>query len=85
MGDFHGLTREGFQLLASTGGPVIGVLLVIGLVIGVFQAATQINDPAVGFMPRMAAAILTVWMFGSWIMERYAAFLASCLGRMGRH
>jgi flagellar biosynthetic protein FliQ len=85
MGDLSGLTREGFLLLAATAGPIIGVLLVIGLIVGVFQAATQINDPAVGFLPRMAAAVLTVWVFGAWVMERYSGFFASSLGRMSSH
>jgi flagellar biosynthesis protein FliQ len=79
------LTREAFMLLATTAGPVIGALLVIGLLVGIFQAATQIQDPAVGFLPRFAAAILTVWMFGSWLMERYAGFFATSLARMAQH
>jgi flagellar biosynthesis protein FliQ len=86
MGDLPGaLTREGFMVLATTAGPVIGGLLVIGLVVGVFQAATQINDPAVGFLPRFAAALLTMWIAGGWIMERYAGFFATSLGRMSQH
>lgn len=86
MGDLPGtLTREGLMLLSTTAGPVIGVLLVIGLVVGVFQAATQINDPAVGFLPRFAAALLTAWIFGGWLMERYAAFFTSSLNRMSQH
>lgn len=78
------LTREAFMLLGTTAGPIIGVLLVIGLVVGIFQAATQIQDPAVGFLPRFAAAILAVWMFGGWLMDRYAGFFASSLGRMAQ-
>lgn len=86
MGDLPGtLTREGFLLLATTAGPVIGALLVVGLVVGVFQAATQINDPAVGFLPRFAAALLTVWIFGGWLVERYANFFTTSLNRMAQH
>jgi len=86
MGDLPGtLTREGFLLLATTAGPIIGILLVIGLVVGVFQAATQINDPAVGFLPRFAAALLAVWIFGGWLLERYATFFSSSLNRMAQH
>lgn len=86
MGDMPGaLTREGFMLLATTCGPIIGVLLLIGLAVGVFQAATQINDPAVGFLPRFAAAILAVWLLGGWVMERYGTFFAAALHRMSAH
>jgi flagellar biosynthesis protein FliQ len=85
MGDVpSALTREGFMLLATTAGPVIGALLVIGLVVGVFQAATQINDPAVGFLPRFAAALLAISVLGGWLMERYAGFLTTSLQRMAQ-
>ena len=76
------LIREGFLLLSSTAGPLIGVLLVVGLLVGIFQAATQINNPAVGFLPRFAAAILAVWLLGGWVLERYGNFFASSLARM---
>ena len=86
MGDMPGaLTREGFVLLATTSGPIIGALLVIGLCVGIFQAATQINDPAVGFLPRFAAAILAVWFLGGWLLEKYSSFFASALQRMSQH
>lgn len=86
MGDIPGaLTREGFMLLATTAGPIIGGLLLIGLAVGIFQAATQINDPAVGFLPRFAAAIAGVWLLGGWLMERYSGFFANALHRMSQH
>lgn len=85
MGDLPAsLTREAMMLMATTAGPMIGGLLVVGLVVGVFQAATQINDPAVGFLPRFAAALLTVWIFGGWLMERYATFFTTSLTRMSQ-
>ncbi len=76
------LLREGLLVLASVGGPVLGSLLVVGLVVGILQAATQINDPAVGFLPRGLAAIGVVWLAGGWIMERLASFLGQALVRM---
>jgi flagellar biosynthesis protein FliQ len=77
------LMREGFTLLASTAGPFIGGLLLVGLVVGVLQAATQINDPAVGFLPRLSVALLGAWGLGHWVLERYAHYFADALQRMG--
>jgi flagellar biosynthesis protein FliQ len=77
------LMREGFMVLATTAGPFIGGLLVVGLIMGVFQAATQINDPAVGFLPRLAVALLGAWALGRWVLERYAHYLADAMNRMG--
>jgi flagellar biosynthesis protein FliQ len=79
-----GLVREGFLLLTATGGPLVGVLLVAGLVVGVFQATTQINDPALGFVPRLLVALLGAFALGGWVLERFARFFASALGRMAQ-
>lgn len=76
------LVREGLLLLASVGGPIFGVLLVVGLVVGIFQAATQINDSAVGFLPRAIAGAAVVWFLGGWIMERLSGFLAHSIQLM---
>ncbi len=70
------LVREALVLLASVGGPIFGALLAMGLVLGILQAATQINDSAVGFLPRVLAGALVVWALGGWMMERLAGFLA---------
>jgi len=79
------LLREGFAMLATVGGPFVGALLVVGLVVGLLQAATQINDPAVGFLPRVTAAVLVAWFAGGWAVERMAQFVAGALQRMSQH
>jgi flagellar biosynthesis protein FliQ len=79
------LMREGFALLASTAGPFIAALLLVGLVMGILQAATQINDPAVGFLPRFGVALLGAWALGGWVLERYSHYFAEALQRMSPH
>ncbi len=76
------LLRDALLVLASTGGPVFAVLLGVGLVMGVLQAATQVNDSAVGFLPRAAAAIAVVWLLGGWMLERLAGFLGQSIAAM---
>ena len=76
------LLREGMLMLASVGGPLFLVVLLAGLVLGIVQAATQINDAAVGFIPRMVIAVGIVWFTGPWMMERLAAFFTSAVTRM---
>jgi flagellar biosynthetic protein FliQ len=78
------LIREGLLLLAATGGPLIGGLLIVGLIFGVFQATTQINDPALGFVPRLIVCLLGVWALGGWMLERFAKYFASALSRMAQ-
>ena len=79
------LLREGLALLALVGAPLFAAALVVGLAIGVLQAVTQVNDPATGFLPRAAAAVVVCWAAGPWMAERLARFLASALVRMAGH
>jgi flagellar biosynthesis protein FliQ len=78
------LFREGLTLLAVVGGPMFAVLFFLGLGLGVFQAATQVNDPAVGFLPRVVAAFAVAAALGGWMVERLAGFLKLALERMAQ-
>lgn len=77
------LLRDNLTLALTVGGPVFAALLVSGLVVGVLQAATQINDAAVGFLPRLAAAAGICWFLGTWMAERLASHFAEAVARLG--
>ncbi len=76
------LFREAL-LLASVGGPMFLALLAVGLVLGIIQSATQINDSAVGFLPRAFAGALVIWALGGWMLERLAGFFRHAVQMMG--
>jgi flagellar biosynthesis protein FliQ len=82
-GDLQSLLHNALLQLAVVGGPMLACLLVIGLVVGILQAATQINDPAVGFVPRLAATLLVIWMLGRWMLEKLAQSFAAALTSLG--
>jgi flagellar biosynthetic protein FliQ len=79
------LLREGFGVLASVGAPFLIALMVVGLIVGVVQAATQINDSALSFLPKLLTGIAISWMFGSWAVERLAQYLIVAFNRMSQH
>jgi flagellar biosynthesis protein FliQ len=76
------LLKEGLIQVGVVGGPIFMVMLGVGLVMGILQAATQINDSAVGFLPRALAAALCIWLAGGWMMERMSNFLSQSIIRM---
>jgi len=76
------LFREGLMLLVSVGGPLFLTMLAAGLVFGILQAATQVNDPAVSFLPRIAVGGIVLWLAGGWMLERLSGFLAKSILRM---
>ncbi len=76
------LLREGLLLVGMVAAPLLAVLLIVGLLVGALQAATQVQDPAVGFVPRILAAGAALWLLGPWMAGRLAAFLAEAMHRM---
>jgi flagellar biosynthesis protein FliQ len=79
------LMREGFGVLVAVGGPFMVALLLVGLLVGLLQAATQINDPAVGFLPRVVTGLLVAYFTGHWALERLANYFAAALRGLSGH
>ena len=76
------LLHEGLMTLATVGAPLFLSVLAVGLLVGVLQSATQVNDAAVSFLPRALTASVVLLLAGSWMASRLAAFLAHCILRM---
>jgi len=54
--------------------PVLALGLIAGLAVSIFQAATQINDAALAFIPKIAAAVIGMVLFGHFMITRIAGF-----------
>ena len=46
--------------------PLLGVALAVGLLIGIFQAATSIQEMTLSFIPKLAVMVLALVIFGGW-------------------
>ncbi|QGG80255.1 flagellar biosynthesis protein FliQ [Litorivicinus lipolyticus] len=61
--------------------------LFVGLIVSVFQAATQINEQTLSFLPRLLATLIAVSVAGPWLvrrmMEHFNGILASIPGMLG--
>ena len=60
------LGREALFVAVLIASPLLGVALVVGLIIGVIQAATSINEMTLSFIPKLAALVLILLGVGSW-------------------
>jgi flagellar biosynthetic protein FliQ len=63
----------------EVGGPVVLVVVVVGLFVAVLQAATQVNDAAVGFAPKLVAMLACVAIGGEWMLARLGDFTTAVL------
>jgi len=50
---------------------IVGPSLVVGLIVSMFQAATQINEQTLSFLPRLIMTIATIGMAGPWILTKF--------------
>jgi flagellar biosynthetic protein FliQ len=66
------------------GGPVIVVGVVIGLIVAILQAATQVNDSAVAFAPKAVATIVTIVVAGPWMLAQLVEFTTAIFIAVGR-
>lgn len=72
MGDYtpvYDVLREGVILATKISGPVLLVSMAIGLVISIFQAATQIHEQTITFVPKLLILALILIMAGPWMLE----------------
>lgn len=66
--------REALYIAVTVVGPVLMVGLIIGLAVGMFQAATQIQEMTLTFIPKLIGMALTLALIGSWMIERLVSF-----------
>lgn len=60
------LGREALWVAVLISAPMLGIALVVGLIIGVIQAATSINEMTLSFIPKIAALVIVMIALGSW-------------------
>lgn len=66
--------RKAVETILLTSAPMLLAALVIGLLISIFQAATQINEQTMTFIPKIVAVFVTLLIFGPWIIEMLITF-----------
>ena len=73
------LGRETVALVLLVSAPPLLAALLVGLVTGVLQAATQVQEQALGVVPRLLAVFLALGAAAPWIGARLARFAQACL------
>lgn len=63
------LGRQAIEVALLLSGPMLLSALVIGLVISIFQAATQINEATLSFIPKLVGTFLVLLLAGPWMLE----------------
>lgn len=73
------VVREALLVALLVSAPPLGAALAVGALTGVLQAATQVQEPSVGVVPRLAAVLVALAVAAPWIGARVARFAGACL------
>ena len=76
------LARQALWMTMLISAPLLLVALLVGLIIGIFQAATSINEQTLSFIPKLLALGLTAAIFGGWMINTLVDYTKVLYGRI---
>lgn len=76
------LAQNAMSITLMIAGPVLIVSLIIGIVISLIQAATQINEVTLSFIPKIIGIGLVLMLLGSWMLQQLILFTSKILNSL---
>jgi len=71
--------QQGLYMLLMVSAPMLLTILVVGLVVSIFQAATQIHEATLSFVPKVLAAVAVLAVAGPWMLTTLVEFVQRTL------
>lgn len=75
------LGRDALLTVLLVAGPMIGIGLLVGLIISIFQATTQIQEQTLTFAPKILAILVSGVIFGPWMLRTMVDFSERLISR----
>lgn len=69
-----GIARNTIEVVLWASLPILGIGLIVGLIISVFQAVTQIQEMTLTFVPKIFVTFIALIIFGPWILNKLIQF-----------
>lgn len=76
---FYDILREGLRIAFVISIPILAVALIAGLVVGLFQALTSIQEMTLTFVPKLAAIVAVFWLTMGFMTETLVSFFKGAL------
>lgn len=80
-----GLMKEALTVSLLVGAPILGVTLVVGIVVSIIQAVTQVNEMTLTFVPKLIGVFVAMLIFGPWMMGTLLDFSAGLFANMANY
>jgi flagellar biosynthetic protein FliQ len=78
------VAREALWTTLVVSAPMLGVGLIIGLVVSIFQATTQIHEQTLAFIPKIIGIFVAMVIFGPWMLHTVVNFTAKILANLNQ-
>jgi flagellar biosynthesis protein FliQ len=78
------IAEEGIWTVLLICGPLLILALVIGLIVSIFQATTQIQEQTLAFVPKIVAVLLGMIFFGPWMLSRLLSYTTDIFSNLTR-
>ena len=76
------IAREAVLTILLVAGPALGIGMLVGLLVSIFQATTQIQEQTLTFIPKIVAVLVSIVIFGPWMIRRLVDFAERLLGEL---
>lgn len=84
--DFVGqMAKEAIEVILFLSLPFLGVGLIVGLIISIFQAATQIQEASLLIVPKIVVFLLTLLLLSPWVMQKMISYTESIFANLPRY
>ncbi|MES9851150.1 MAG: flagellar biosynthesis protein FliQ [Candidatus Thiodiazotropha sp. L084R] len=76
------LTNEMLWTAILMAAPVLGLSMLVGLLVSIFQVVTQIQEMSLTFVPKILVVAVTLIVFGPWMLQLLLRFAKSSIGNI---
>lgn len=74
QGEVLSIAQQALRTILMVSAPMLGFGLLVGLLVSIFQATTQIQEATLAFVPKIVAVLISILVFGPWILNVLTGF-----------
>lgn len=79
------IAEQGIWMVIIICGPLLALALIVGLVVSIFQATTQIQEQTLAFVPKIVAVLLGLVFFGPWMLSHMLSYVNEIFTNLTRY
>lgn len=79
------LFEQAIYTILIVSAPMLGMGLLVGLLVSIFQATTQLQEQTLAFIPKIIAVLLSIIIFGPWMLSHLIEFTESIFEQLGSY